>query len=87
LPFAALTWWSVITPLLAILILTIGWAALNRRVSPERAAESASRQVERARPESRVQNRSCLGQADSSGTVVPRNPNRSRLRCERTELG
>jgi hypothetical protein len=50
LPFAALTWWSVITPLLAILILTIGWAALNRRVSPERAAESASRQVERARP-------------------------------------
>ena len=29
-PFAALTWWSVITPLLAILILTTGWAALTR---------------------------------------------------------
>jgi hypothetical protein len=29
-PFAALTWWSVITPLLAILIVTIGSAALMR---------------------------------------------------------
>ena len=86
LPFAALTWWSVITPLLAILILTIGWAALNRRVSPEarrRERQPSSRPRE---AESRVLNRSCLGQADSSGTVVPRNPNRSRLRCDRTEL-
>jgi hypothetical protein len=50
LPFAALTWWSVVTPLLAVLILTIGWAALKRPGSPERAAERASRRVDRARP-------------------------------------
>ena len=32
LPFAALTWWSVVTPLLAILVMAIGWPALRRPV-------------------------------------------------------
>ena len=30
LPFAVITWWSVITPLLAILVIAIGWPALAR---------------------------------------------------------
>jgi hypothetical protein len=29
-PFAALTWWSIVTPLLAIAIIAIGWFALRR---------------------------------------------------------
>ena len=29
LPFAVLTWWSIVTPLLAILVVTIGWFALR----------------------------------------------------------
>jgi hypothetical protein len=32
-PFATLTWWSVITPLLGVLILVIGWGALGPRGS------------------------------------------------------
>jgi hypothetical protein len=32
LPFAVLTWWSIVTPLLAILIVPIGWLALRRPV-------------------------------------------------------
>jgi len=31
LPFAALTWWSVVTPLLAILVVAIGWPAPGGR--------------------------------------------------------
>jgi hypothetical protein len=31
LPFAALTWWSVVTPLLAILMVGIGWPTLRSR--------------------------------------------------------
>jgi uncharacterized membrane protein YozB (DUF420 family) len=30
LPFAVLTWWSIVTPLLAILVVAIGWFALRR---------------------------------------------------------
>jgi hypothetical protein len=30
LPFAVLTWWSIVTPLLAILVVAIGWFALHR---------------------------------------------------------
>jgi hypothetical protein len=30
LPFAVLTWWSIVTPLLAILVMAIGWSALRR---------------------------------------------------------
>jgi hypothetical protein len=37
LPFAALTWWSIVTPLLAILVVAIGWPALRRRVRPSNA--------------------------------------------------
>jgi hypothetical protein len=33
LPFAVLTWWSIVTPLLAILVVTIGWLALRRVTS------------------------------------------------------
>jgi hypothetical protein len=32
LPLAVLTWWSIVTPLLAILVVAIGWAALRRPV-------------------------------------------------------
>jgi hypothetical protein len=39
LPFAALTWWSIVTPLLAILVVAIGWPALRRRVRPSNAPE------------------------------------------------
>ena len=46
-PFAALTWWSVITPLLAVLILAIGWAALNR--APESPAAPALTSVDPSR--------------------------------------
>ena len=31
LPFAVLTWWSIVTPLLAALILGIGWLALRKQ--------------------------------------------------------
>jgi uncharacterized membrane protein YozB (DUF420 family) len=30
LPFAVLTWWSIVTPLVAILVVAIGWLALRR---------------------------------------------------------
>jgi hypothetical protein len=30
LPFAVLTWWSIVTPVLAILAVAIGWSALRR---------------------------------------------------------
>ena len=48
-PFALLTWWSVVTPLLAVLILAIGWPALNRPpVSLNDAMEPAERWDPRA---------------------------------------
>jgi hypothetical protein len=31
LPLAVHTWWSVITPLLALLVITLGWFAIGRR--------------------------------------------------------
>lgn len=31
LPLAVHTWWSVITPLLALLVITLGWFAVGRR--------------------------------------------------------
>jgi hypothetical protein len=31
LPLAVHTWWSVITPLLALLVLALGWLAIGRR--------------------------------------------------------
>lgn len=38
LPFAVLTWWSVVTPLLAVLIVAIGWPALRSREKREEGA-------------------------------------------------
>ena len=37
LPLAALTWWSIVTPLLAILLVAIGWPALRRPVRSSNA--------------------------------------------------
>jgi hypothetical protein len=42
LPFAALTWWSIVTPLLATLVVAIGWPALRRRVLFEQRTLSRS---------------------------------------------
>jgi hypothetical protein len=41
-PFAALTWWSVITPLLAVLLLAIGWPAM-KGIAARQASSSAGR--------------------------------------------
>jgi hypothetical protein len=38
LPFAILTWWSIVTPMLAILIVVIGWFALRRSARFARGA-------------------------------------------------
>lgn len=35
LPFAVLTWWSVVTPLLAVLIVAVGWPALRSRAESQ----------------------------------------------------
>jgi uncharacterized membrane protein YozB (DUF420 family) len=37
LPFAVLTWWSIVTPLLAVLTVAIGWRALRRQVHSRHA--------------------------------------------------
>ena len=37
LPFAVFTWWSIVTPLLAALIVAIGWRALRRQVHSRHA--------------------------------------------------
>lgn len=47
LPFAIATWWSVVTPIIAVLVLTIGHAAIRR--SPP-AARTHSRPKHRPQP-------------------------------------
>jgi hypothetical protein len=34
LPLAAATWWSIVTPLLALLVLPLGWLAVRNLSSP-----------------------------------------------------
>jgi hypothetical protein len=49
LPFALLTWWSVVTPLIGILVVALGWFALGQ----PRAIRSVSRQTQAAQATTR----------------------------------